>query len=280
MNKQTIRQEFNHVENFNDAPYQPLTLLYVLGHYWKKGGQLLHYAVEHKKLHDLLSEYAFLNAKKPTEIRPYYPTYYLSKGKTARIWLLKNIKKGEPTHAKALREDWQFGIQMPVYQAFLNDRSFLLEIIFQILREKIDKTLHLKILHDIGVPNILAQRTRFVLETLNDYEHRCAVCPDMSHDDSDELIIKVAHIKPWFYGGQQDFPNSIAMCKVHRDLYYFGGFSINEDYQIIRPKYPIVYLNKEINFENLIRTPNDSNKQPNPELLRWHEQNIFRSQLK
>lgn len=286
MNKQEIREIFFAVKSYRESktksgyPHQPLALLYMLGHYWNGGERLVYFKDVCDPINDLLDRFAYIQGNRSkNDPSATYPLFRLINGKTKKIWEHRNPPQTVspvPAEGVARRSTWQVGVSMPVYRAITNDQTFLLELVFILLNEKFAHSDHLAILHAIGVPNILPQQAKFNLQLFDCYEYRCAVCQDKSQERNELLTLEVAHIKPKFLGGHQNYHNSISMCELHKDLYHYGFFSIDEDCEIILPKKAIVELGENLTYSKTIRTPKEATQQPDPELLIWHQQNVLR----
>ena len=115
----------------------------------------------------------------------------------------------------------------------------------------------------------------FRLAVLDAYGRRCAVTGERSLP-----VVEAAHIRPYGFGGEHVVPNGLPLRRdVHR-LFDLGFVSVRPDHHFavskaLRDEYENGKVYYELDDRPLL-LPDDPSNRPEPELLDWHHEEVFR----
>ena len=262
--------------------HKPLLLLLVLSCI-KKGSKnsFLFNDIE-AILKTLISKYGLKNTSK---INPQYPFVYLAS--SPFIWECSINKKELKYPAAASRNEvkGKYGNLNDDFFKYLKNKSENLDNTIQfILTEYWTTSYHEDILNDLGLSiqhhvQIKNDRSQsFVLDILNSYERKCAVCSQSIRLGDNLIGIDACHIKPIQHYGEDNVNNGIALCKLHHWALDRGAISINSDLKIlispqINGSESDIYL---LNFDGKkIFSPKKQEKCISYENLEYHYNYIF-----
>ncbi len=114
------------------------------------------------------------------------------------------------------------------------------------------------------------------------YTHRCALCGIRVRTLDGHTAVAAAHIVPWSET-QDDRPaNGIALCRMCHWIFDEGLLGVSQQYQVIASQQLIVLNNLPGYLTNLegrgIVGPARKPLWPDTESLRWHRENVLRTQ--
>jgi putative restriction endonuclease len=116
----------------------------------------------------------------------------------------------------------------------------------------------------------------FRLAVLDAYGQKCAVTTEHSLP-----VIDAAHIRPWAAGGTHEVPNGIPLRRDLHRLFDLGYVTIRPDLTFsVSRRLRDEYANGRVYYEldgRRIQTPPAVPARPDPELLAWHEAEVFRA---
>jgi putative restriction endonuclease len=115
----------------------------------------------------------------------------------------------------------------------------------------------------------------FRLAVLDAYGRRCAVTGERSLP-----VVEAAHIRPYGFGGEHVIPNGLPLRRdVHR-LFDLGFVSVRPDHRFaVSRALQDEYENGKVYYdldERSLLLPDDPGNRPDPELLGWHYEEVFR----
>jgi putative restriction endonuclease len=128
-----------------------------------------------------------------------------------------------------------------------------------------------------GRPILITPRlgqSSFRLAVLEAYERQCAVTTEHSLP-----VIDAAHIRPWAVGGTHSIPNGIPLRSDLHRLFDLGYLTIRPTMQLaVSRRLRDDYANGRAYYEldgRALRLPNREELRPDPEVLSWHESEVF-----
>lgn len=167
-------------------------------------------------------------------------TYDLSHGEGRRVWLECLERAAARSH-----DDWTI-------EAFALQRS--------------------------GRPQVITPRLgqgAFRLAVLEAYGNQCAITTEHSLP-----VLDAAHIRPWAAGGHHAVPNGVPLRRDLHRLFDLGYVTIRPDHRFaVSSSLRDEYANGRAYYAldgRAVHVPADRAAQPDPELLAWHEAEIFR----
>lgn len=176
------------------------------------------------------------------------------------------------------------GFTEPVYLKLIQDKVFLIDMVFLVLNKYFPKHLHIEILNVLGIPNgdveALYGKLKLQDEVLNAYGHRCSVCDFSNLMHHKPICIEVAHIQWESEGGPNQSDNLMVFCSLHRNLFNHGAFTLSADYSIDVSK---KFKPPEVGSSRMLTdyhgkqalVPETSSMQPGMGFLDWHKHNVF-----
>lgn len=122
-----------------------------------------------------------------------------------------------------------------------------------------------------GLSVVRTGQSRFRNTVLEAYGRRCAVS-----GESVEEILEAAHIQPYAGPFSDHVQNGIALrTDLHR-LFDAGLFTIDPDHRV-RVSSLIASAHYQAFDKQLIRLPNEKQKHPSVEALKFHQLNVYRA---
>jgi putative restriction endonuclease len=130
-----------------------------------------------------------------------------------------------------------------------------------------------------GAPQIILPRlgqASFRLAVLEAYGQQCAITTEHSLP-----VLDAAHIRPWAAGGEHALPNGLPLRRDLHRLFDLGYVTIRPDLTFaVSRRLRDEYANGRVYYEldgRGIYIPPDPAARPNPDLLAWHEAEVFRN---
>ena len=199
----------------------------------------------------------------------------------------QNSNDTRPLYTDALNSDMKGGFTLPIYSRLINDKVFLLNIVFAVLCKYFPRYQHIELLVAIGIPDgntaiDLPDCERIIDDVLEAYRNRCAVCEFSNSTYFSEISIEVTHIKWESAGGPNTSDNRMVFCSLHRNLFDFGAFTLSGDHSIEvsdRFKPPTdAGVNHQLSdySDKLALIPSIPEMQPGLPYLAWHRRNVFK----
>jgi putative restriction endonuclease len=116
----------------------------------------------------------------------------------------------------------------------------------------------------------------FRLAVLDAYGQKCAVTTEHSLP-----VVDAAHIRPWAAGGPHEVPNGIPLRRDLHRLFDLGYVTVRPDLTfIVSRRLRDEYANGRVYYEldgRRIQVPSATPARPDPDLLAWHEAEVFRA---
>ena len=213
------------------------------------------------------------------------------------VWELVNYLKLRRVHQKsndtrpgylnALNSDMKGGLTQPIFSRVINDKVFLLNMVFAILGKYFPKYQHIELLEAIGIPDgnavvDLPNREKINDEVLQAYRNRCSVCDFSNSTYYTTICLEVAHIKWESAGGPDTSDNRMVFCSLHRNLFDFGAFTLSGDHLIkVSDKFKPPtdagdsHLLSDYSEKQAL-IPSIPEMQPALPYLSWHRHNVFK----
>jgi putative restriction endonuclease len=109
------------------------------------------------------------------------------------------------------------------------------------------------------------------------YSSACAITGDHTLP-----VLEAAHIKPFYLSGPHIISNGILLRSDLHKLFDTGYMTITPDYRVavspsIREKFKNGKEYYAMHGGSLSVVPSKSSEKPNTELLRWHNENVFKA---
>ncbi len=127
-----------------------------------------------------------------------------------------------------------------------------------------------------------ARSTAFRRVVVEAYNHICAMCGIRLVTPEGRTAVAAAHIVPWSVSHNDDPRNGMALCGLHHWTFDQGLIGVTPDYQIqVSPVVPVSEESaKPLLFlaERVLHQPPDPILRPAKLALRWHWDNVFRSE--
>ena len=121
-----------------------------------------------------------------------------------------------------------------------------------------------------------ARQASFRLAVLDAYGQKCAVTTEHSLP-----VIDAAHIRPWASGGAHEVPNGIPLRRDLHRLFDLGYVTIRPDLTFrVSHHLRDEHANGRVYYEldgPLVKVPTAAPSRPDPDLLAWHEAEVFRA---
>ena len=199
----------------------------------------------------------------------------------------QNSNDTRPLYTDALKSDMKGGFTQPIYSRLINDKVFLLNIVFAVLCKYFPKYQHIELLEAIGIPDgtavvDLPNRESIIDDVLEAYRYCCAVCEFSNSTYYTEISLEVAHIKWESAGGPDTSDNRMVFCSLHRNLFDFGAFTLSGNHLIeVSDKFKPP---TEVGNSRLMSDYSDKpalipcipEMQPGLPYLAWHRSNVFK----
>jgi putative restriction endonuclease len=221
------------VTNKTVSLHKPLLLLLTIskvisGH----KNEFLYDEIEEKLKHLLI----YYGLKNTAKVNPQYPFIYLAGNPT--LWHCSINKRDLKIPDSASRKELlgQTGSFSNEFYNYLKINDNAIDCISQILHQYWPEAYHEELLKELGiyeikqnlVPSKIERSREFVLNVLDAYERKCAIC-HQSIRLADTLIgIDACHVKPIQHFGDDDISNGIALCKMHHWALDRGAITISE----------------------------------------------------
>jgi putative restriction endonuclease len=129
-----------------------------------------------------------------------------------------------------------------------------------------------------GTPHLVAPRLgqrSFQLAVLEAYGSACAVTTEHSLP-----VLEAAHIKPYSSGGEHEVRNGLPLRRDLHRLFDLGFVTIRPDHTFtVSRQLEADYANGREYYAlegRRITVPSKADDRPNPELLEWHGDVVFR----
>ena len=282
------------------APHKPLLLLLTLGRLARDENRLVRYEEIEARMRRLLDRFG--PPRKATH--PEFPFWHLQ---TDGLWEIPDADKlpkkkgGRSVPASTLRKSGVLGgLPASVDQLLRRDPELVETAAVTLLNGHFPDSFHTSIRDAVGLSEPMAleasaaygvarRRKRdpnFRRAVLTAYERRCAICDFDIRLDDDLLGLDAAHIKWHAYGGPDQVPNGLALCKLHHHALDRGAIGLdasgNRGFRLL--------VSQEISgtseaFRQLvdarghpIREPQDEAQLPNPTFVAWHRREVFRGE--
>ena len=133
--------------------------------------------------------------------------------------------------------------------------------------------------HRTGAPQLVVPRlgqASFRLAVLEAYGQQCAITTEHSLP-----VLDAAHIRPWAVGGEHALPNGIPLRRDLHRLFDLGYVTIRPDLRFaVSRRLRDEYANGRVYYDldgSAIHVPAEPAARPNPDLLAWHEAEVFRA---
>jgi putative restriction endonuclease len=198
--------------------------------------------------------------------------------------LIRRRGNTDPLKSELRENGISGGFPKNIYEAFLSDRRFLERVVRVLLEAHFPASMHDDILNEIGL-SITASSTprrdpQFRYEVIRAYEHRCAVCGYDLRIGASDLGLEAAHIKWHQAGGPDEVPNGLALCAIHHKALDRGAIGLSAELTIL--------VSSELYGQNwvaewfesfkgkAVRLPVQTEWQPKPEYVGWHNEQVFR----
>jgi putative restriction endonuclease len=131
----------------------------------------------------------------------------------------------------------------------------------------------------LGRPMVIRPRLgqgSFRLAVLDAYGGACAITGEHALP-----ALEAAHIKPWAAGGQHEMPNGLPLRRDLHRLFDLGYVSARPDGRfLVSPRLRAEFDNGRTYYAlegRQLLAPPDAGAAPDPELLEWHSQAVFRA---
>ena len=296
---QSLRQ---HTNRGYRAPHKPLLLLIAFARIIRGENRLVNYSDCEEELFNLLREFGH-----PRKLqKPFEPFKRLPND---NIWELVNvpnqssstIEKLTGKNLKALNA--QGGLLDKYHSLLRDDRIFLFGCIHEVLLNNFPLSYHSDVLQAVGVHNIgfsaidikgtsiidstsSARRRdkKFRKSILEIYESACSVCGSTVRIGDKLMGLEAAHIKWHAHGGPDEESNGLALCSYHHKAFDRGVIGLNnigDGYKVkisekVNGSGPALDWLRKFDGERIFQV-NDSEHQPSPEFVDWHENEVFRN---
>ena len=130
-----------------------------------------------------------------------------------------------------------------------------------------------------GAPQLVQPRLgqgSFRIAVIAAYGGACAVTNEHSLP-----VVEAAHIKPWSVGGEHAVPNGLPLRRDLHRLFDLGYMTIRPDHRLrVSPRLREEYANGRTYYElenREIYLPADPVARPDPALLEWHGDEVFKA---
>lgn len=266
--------------------HKPLLLLLVISKVMRGGENLFLFDAIEEELKTLISKYGLKNTQ---TANPQYPFVYLAS--SPALWEC-SVSRNDIKIPDAVSRREVLGKTAQLNKDFLHYLSLPANssaAVRYLLDAYWPEAYHQDILSDLGLSNkveemqVLRSRTlardrSFVLEVLDAYERKCAIC-GYSIRLGDTLIgIDACHLKPIQHFGDDHISNGLALCKLHHWALDRGAISINSEYEVMVSQklngfrlddFFVSYERKPIHI------PRNGAKQLNAENINYHNRYVF-----
>jgi putative restriction endonuclease len=266
------------------APHKPLLMLLALARITQGQDRLIPFSEIEQTLGRLLIDFG----PPRKSVHPEYPFWRLQHDE---LWevpdsdsLVRRRGNSDPLKSEVKEKDIHGGFPKHVYDAFLADRKLLERVARALLDAHFPTSLHDDILNEIRLSltaTVDRQRdSKFRLEVIRAYEHRCAICNYDLKIGTSNLALEAAHIKWHQAGGPDEVTNGLALCAIHHKALDRGAIGLTDDLTVL--------ISSELHGQNWIaewfesfkgkrvRRPIRSEWYPKPEFIRWHSEQVFR----
>lgn len=253
--------------------HKPLLLMLILGHYWNNGDRLVSYRKVYMPLLTLLSKFSGWTKFRRDRTLPPFVRLASLKG----IWETTIPQLKDYHYKEAIELNLKGGFCEPLYRRIINDKPFLLELVFQIHKEYMGHVSLELLLESVNIPkrtigsegHILSQ---FESESVIADDSKCAVCSYQGKLAKKPVALWHTHVKwPIAGGPRNDSDNILQMCSLHKELFDCGTFTFNSESKLLKksPEFKDSLL-VDILENSIVRADGIR-----PEYLRWHNQEVF-----
>lgn len=294
------------------APHKPLLALWAIGRCLRGADRMAPFALVDAELGSLLGRFGPHRQVVHTE----FPFWRMQKDE---IWeldrphLVTTTRKGDAHKTDLLNHDIRGGLSLDAYNAFRNDPDFAWRVAESLVEAHFPNTLQDQVLRATGVEggpindmddtkspsNILEIRdtddfvtsrrrkrnSAFRGAVLEAYGHQCAVCRFAVRMEGQPLALDAAHIRWHEASGPAQVRNGMALCTLHHRLFDEGAFTVLEK----RTKFEVLITDMAdgLGFNESLKQfqgtflhiPNRLVEQPEPNFLKWHRREVFRSSV-
>lgn len=109
---------------------------------------------------------------------------------------------------------------------------------------------------------------------LDAYGKQCAITSEHT-----EPVLEAAHIVPYSDGGAHSLNNALLLRSDFHTLFDRGYVTVTPDYKLEVSDSIRAHFNNGVRYEqrrgSLINLPQEVQRRPDPELLRWHNDHVF-----
>ena len=130
-----------------------------------------------------------------------------------------------------------------------------------------------------GAPWLITPRlgqASFRLAVMEAYGRQCAVTTEHSLP-----VLEAAHIRPWAAGGEHAIPNGLPLRRDLHRLFDLGYVTVRPDLRFaVSRSLRDEFANGRVYYEldgRPIQVPAAAAARPDPDLLAWHEAEVFRA---
>lgn len=302
MNDESLMERFLQLRVWSErgrrAPHKPLLVIWAIGRCLKGEPRLAPFSLVDSELTRLLRRFG-PHRKTIQTHRPFWRLQNDNAWEIDRPHLVRLTTGGDARSGDLNKHNIQGGLIESDYDRLRNNPDLALGIINALLVAHFPYSLHDDILRAAGFdeqgdsPRIsdwidyyATRRYRqrdnaFRKMMLDAYGNQCAVCEFAVCLNDSPVAIEAAHIRWHAAAGPSEVRNGLVLCSLHHNLFDCGAFTLLPDLKVFVSdaakgqglqetlgKYHGVYLHV---------LPDDTQRRPAPEFLKWHTREVFRT---
>ena len=294
------------------APHKPLLALWAIGRCLRGADRMVPFALVDAELVSLLKRFGPHRKAVHTEF-PFWRMRNDNIWEIDRPHLVTTSPSGDAHKTSLVDNNIHGGLPAAVHDAFQNDPDLAWQVAESLVAAHFPDTLQEQVLRATGVYDALPAQTRdmppartsFKLRDTDDfatsrrrkrnsafrgavleaYGHQCAVCRFAVRMEGQPLALDAAHIRWHEASGPAQVRNGMALCTLHHRLFDEGAFTVLEK----RTKFEVLITDMAdgLGFNESLKQfqgtflhiPNRLVEQPEPNFLKWHRREVFRSSV-
>jgi putative restriction endonuclease len=136
------------------------------------------------------------------------------------------------------------------------------------------------LVREVAPSSRIVRDPRFGARVLRAYGERCVVC-EIAPRLRDRLFgLEAAHIRWAAAEGPDEVWNGLCLCRMHHAGFDRGAFTLDEKLRVRVARELAREARTKALFHafdrHTIRSPADASHSPDPDMLRWHQREVFR----
>ena len=302
MNDESLLERFSQLRIWRArgrrAPHKPLLVIWAIGRCLRGEPRLAPFSLVDSELTRLLRRFG----PHRRTIHAEYPFWRLQNDdvwETHGHHHVRLTKSGNAYKTDLLDNDVHGGLLESDYDRLRNNPSLALVIVNALLVAHFPYSLHDDILSATGLdeqgdsPRISEVESHYATRRyrqrdstfrkmmLDAYGNQCAVCEFAVCLKDSPVAIEAAHIRWHVADGPSEARNGLVLCSLHHNLFDYGAFTLLPDLKVFvsdaaRGQGRQETLGK-YHGDYLHIFPDDTQRRPAPEFLKWHTREVFRT---